>query len=106
MGVLKVGALDVSPSPSLPREKLGVGSSLRIPCHCSVGGVYGESLSQSFLPGSKWAFPCSFDVYEGFGWFPLSEGISPHVAVHPVCLWKEGSWEVSLCHHLGQLPLV
>ena len=57
MEVLNVLLLDVnSPNPLLLGDTLGVGGSLLTVWCCADSGFYGDSVSQSFLPGSLQAF--------------------------------------------------
>ena len=46
----KLGCQMQHPNPLLLREKLEVESSLPFIWHCARGGIYGKSVSQSFLP--------------------------------------------------------
>lgn len=47
VGVLRVGTVDEGPKPFAPQGKAGEWGCLP---HCAGGGVYGESVPQSFLP--------------------------------------------------------
>lgn len=61
-GSLKIGDVNVRSNPLLPRKELEFESSLLIVWLCARGDVYGESVSQLFLPISMWVFFHSLDV--------------------------------------------
>lgn len=61
-GLKKLGYLMWGSHPLLPREKLGVMSSLQILHHCAGGGVCDEIVSQPPLPVLMWVFPHLPDV--------------------------------------------
>lgn len=65
MAALKASLLDVySPNLSHLREKLGIGGSLNLYGAMPRQWVYGDSVSQPFLPISMWIFSESHDMQE------------------------------------------
>lgn len=81
-----------SPNPLILREKLKLTGFLLVIWQCARGEVYGESVSQPFLPVSMWLFSFTQSVrvthlVSGF----LSEGVAVCVGVNLVHLWEQGS---------------
>lgn len=78
----------------------GLGSLL-ILGHCTRDGVYGETVSQPFLPTSMWvpsSLPHGKRLLSQFLDF-FSEEIVPLVAVDSLCLWevaRSGSSHVAI----------
>ena len=90
MAALKSGHYEMcGPNHYLLKEKLGVGGSLPTVCCCAGGGVYGETVSQSFLSISMYFLSAQrvgvTHLASGF----LLDGIAPCVAVYSVYLWEE-----------------
>lgn len=88
---LQVVVPDVAFKPFTPQGQGGLGS-LSIVSHQTEDGVYGECVSQPFLPGLMWGFSCSPGGWE---WLREVLGVSQRKLFRCSCGCRAWRGEVS-----------